>query len=274
MYTPTGTVGGPMLDRVVVLCHGMKGHRLWGFIPLLADRLRVAGLAALAIDFSHNGVAGGDGGASGGPVYRDPGMIRRNTIDRERRDLAAVISWVRCGGDGRFAPDTRIGLWGHSRGATSVVLNALDDPAAVAAIATWSAPAHADIYRPQQKRRWREAGEYEWLEGESGQRLAMGVCFLDDLEARHEQYALAERSAGSTVPHLIVHGDVDLVIPVQSAERFESARSPAVETRKLLLRTGHTFGIARSADSAALATAISETVDWFRRHLSVSGDWK
>jgi len=144
---------------------------LWGFIPRLAEGLRVAGLPALAIDFSHNGVAGGDGGAAGGPVYRDPGMIRRNTIARERRDLAAVIAWVGSGGAGRFVPHPRIGLWGHSRGATSVLLTALDDPAAVTAIATWSAPAHADIYRPRQKRRWREAGEYEWLEGASGQRL-------------------------------------------------------------------------------------------------------
>ena len=271
-YEPTGDAGDRARDRIVVLCHGMKGHRLWGFIPRLADDLSAAGLPALAIDFSHNGVAGGDGGASGGPVYREPAMIRRNTIDRERRDLAAVIAWIQSGGGGRFGPRARIGLWGHSRGATSVLLNALDNPTAVAAIATWSAPAHADIYRPSQKRRWREAGEYEWLEGQSGQRLAMGVCFLDDLESNQERYALADRSSELAVPHLIVHGRVDMVIPVENAERFASARPAGVETKELLLRTGHTYGIARSPDSEALRAAIDETVDWFRRHLSPSGD--
>jgi dienelactone hydrolase len=273
LRAPAGRQGcGQGLNQIVVLCHGMKGHRLWGFIPRLAESLRTAGLPALAIDFSHNGVAGGDGGVSGGPVYRDPGMIKRNTIDRERRDLAAVIAWVRSGGAGRFVPRTRIGLWGHSRGATSVLLNALDNPAAVTAIATWSAPAHADIYQQRQKRRWREAGEYEWLEGESGQRLAMGVCFLDDLEARSEEYALADRSAGLTIPHLIVHGEVDLVIPADNAERFVTARPADVEIRKLLLRTGHTFGIGRSDSPEALRSAIDDTVDWFRRHLSRDGD--
>lgn len=261
-------------SRVVVLCHGMKGYRLWGFIPRLAADLGLAGIPALAIDFSHNGVAGGDGGATGGPVYREPAMVKQNTIDRERRDLAEVIGWIQGGGGGRFSTDVRIGLWGHSRGGTSVVLNALERPSIIAAIATWSAPAHADIYKPRQKRRWREAGEYEWLEGESGQRLAMGIGFLDDLEARHEEYALADRSARLEVPHLIVHGEVDLVIPATNADRFASSRPAGTETKTVLLRTGHTYGIGRSDTPRALHKAIEETVEWFRRHLSLIGEQK
>jgi dienelactone hydrolase len=271
-YEPRGGDGGSAAGSVVVLCHGMKGHRRWGFIPRLASSLQAAGLPVFAIDFSHNGVAGGDPGVSGRPVYREPEMMKRNTIDRERRDLAAVVAWVRSGGSGGIVPRARIGLWGHSRGATSVLLNALEQPSAVSAIATWSAPAYADIYRPRQKRRWREAGEYEWLEGASGQRLAMGVCFLDDLEAHRGDYALADRSAGLEVPHLIVHGEMDLVIPVTNADRFAAARPPGVEIKKVLLRTGHTYGIARSDDPDALKTAINETVEWFRRHLSAEQD--
>jgi dienelactone hydrolase len=240
----------------------------------LASELAAAGLPALAIDFSHNGVAGGDAGAGGTPVYRDPGMIKLNTIDRERRDLAAVIQWIRSSTAGGFSPHTRIGLWGHSRGGTSVVLNALDNPSQIAAIATWSAPAHADIYRPRQKRRWREEGEYEWLEGESGQRLAMGVCFLDDLEERRDEYDLAARSAGSNIPHLIVHGEVDLVIPAESAERIASSRPPHADTKIVLLRTGHSFGVGRASSSGALRVAIDETVGWFTKHLSRDGETK
>ena len=93
LYTP-GTDTGP-LGSIVILCHGLKGYRRWGFVPLLARSLSGAGIAAMAIDFSHNGVAGGDGGASGGRVYPYPEMFRNNTLDRERNDLAAVIRWVR-----------------------------------------------------------------------------------------------------------------------------------------------------------------------------------
>lgn len=267
LYRPEGRGGEELLHEVVVLCHGMKGYRRWGFIPLLAEQLGGAGLAALAIDFSHNGVAGGDGGESGGPVYRAPEMLKNNTLDRERRDLAAVMRWIRDGAAGRFAPDVRTGLWGHSRGATAVLLNALDDPGGVAAIATWAATAHADIYSSKQKARWREAGEFDWLESESGQRLAMGICFLEDLESRRDEYALAERSKGLKAPHLVVHGVNDLVIPVGNADRFVGAEPAVAEKKLVLLKTGHTFGFGRAKNTKALDESIKETVDWFLRHL-------
>jgi alpha-beta hydrolase superfamily lysophospholipase len=274
LYAPkaAGGTGERPLGAVVVLCHGLKGYRRWGFIPRLGERLRAAGLGAVAIDFSHNGAAGGDGGASGGPVYPHPELFRRNTLDRERRDLAAVIRWIRGGAEGWVRPDVRIGLWGHSRGGGSVLLNALADPDGIAAVATWSVPAHSDIYTPRQKARWREAGEFEFLESVSGQRLAMGVCFVDDLEERQDEYALAKRAAALTVPHLIVHGELDLVIPVTSAEQFCATGRPGPEKKLVRLRTGHTYGIGRAKDPKALREAIDVTVDWFCRHLLHTGD--
>jgi dienelactone hydrolase len=262
LYRPEGVSTGGL----VVLCHGMKGYRHWGFIPALAEALCRVGIMALAIDFSHNGVAGGDGGVSGGPVYPKAEMLKRNTLDRERNDLAAVIAWIRKDGE-RFGSDPVIGLWGHSRGATAVLLNALDQPEAIGAIATWSATAHADIYSDRQKARWRRAGEFDWMESVSGQRLAMGVCFLDDLEARTDEYSLAARAERLSVPHLIVHGTMDLVIPVASADRFAVAKEGAAEKKLVQLRTGHTFGFGRSTKPKALAAAIDVTVEWFQRFL-------
>jgi dienelactone hydrolase len=268
-YSPLEAGPAVPAGGAVVLCHGLKGYRRWGFIPLLAQRLSEAGLAALAIDFSHNGAADHDGGRSGGAVYPRPDMFRNNTLHRERNDLAAVVRWVHDGAGGRLDTPVRLGLWGHSRGGGSVVLNALSRPAGLAAIVTWSAPAHADVYKPVQKKRWREAGEYDFLESASGERLAMGIGFLDDLEARHEEYALADRARTLTVPHLIVHGELDLVIPVASADRF--GRPGKAKKRVLRLRTGHTFGINRSPRSGPLLEAMDATVDWFRRFTPVQG---
>jgi dienelactone hydrolase len=239
---------------------------------LLARSLSVTGIAALAIDFSHNGVAGGDGGASGGRVYPYPEMFRNNTLDRERNDLAAVIRWVRRGAGGRTGESVRIGLWGHSRGGGSVVLNALTRPEDISAIVTWSAPAHADVYRPRQKKRWREAGEYDFLESASGERLTMGIGYLDDLEAHHEEYALADRARDLAVPHLVVHGEMDLVIPAESADRFYRVSPVRAEKQILKLRTGHTFGVARSPESGPLLEAIDATVNWFRHFTLEQGE--
>lgn len=265
LFVPDSLSADAQLGTIVVMCHGLKGYRRWGFIPRLGESLRRAGLGALAIDFSYNGTSGG--GKAGRPVYPRPDLFRRNTLDRERRDLASVIRWIRSGGDGRFVADVSIGLWGHSRGGGSVLLNTFEDSSNIAAVATWSATAHADIYSPRQKARWREAGEYDFLESASGERLAMGIDFLDDLESRHDEYALADRADLLTVPHLIVHGELDLVIPIFNAERYHRAGSVLAEKKLVRLRTGHTFGVSKSVDSKPLMEAIEVTVEWFQRHL-------
>jgi len=64
------------------------------------------------------------------------------------------------------------------------------------------------------------------------------------------------------------------VIPSENAEQIASARPSGAETKILLLRTGHTFGIGRSEKPAALEAAIDGTVGWFKRQLSADGETK
>jgi len=83
---------------VVVLCHGFKGHRRWGFFPYLADRLRRSGFGALVIDFSLNGTVATPGSrAAPYTVYQAPLLFERNTLARESDDLRRVVAFVREG---------------------------------------------------------------------------------------------------------------------------------------------------------------------------------
>src|SRR5262245_46416336 len=85
-------IGDNSVKYVIVMSHGFKGHRRWGFIPLLAARLAVSGFGALAIDFSHNGRVPEDGStAAGSAQVIAPSLFRANTIARELDDLAAVL---------------------------------------------------------------------------------------------------------------------------------------------------------------------------------------
>ena len=59
---------------VVVVCHGFKGFKDWGFHPWLGERLAGAGFAAAHFDFSRNGVRGGV------PDITDLDAFRRNTL--------------------------------------------------------------------------------------------------------------------------------------------------------------------------------------------------
>ncbi len=254
--------------RVVVLCHGFKGYRRWGFIPDVAEALRASGAAALAIDFSLNGTpyaAGATDNQSEPVAYVDPDRFARNTIARECAELGQVIDWI---GDNKLdgvAAGAAIGLWGHSRGGMSVLLNALADKP-IRSVVTWSATAHPNFYTDRQKQRWRNEGGYRFTDRRLGIDLALGIDYLHDLEANDDNYNMAERAGELTVPHLIVHGQSDLVIPVADAERLYMTPTLKADKKFLRLFTGHTFGI-EGQDPEPLRNAIRGTVEWFDEYL-------
>ncbi|HET6462503.1 MAG TPA: alpha/beta hydrolase, partial [Candidatus Krumholzibacteria bacterium] len=183
-YAPL--IGENTVKHIVVMSHGFKGHRRWGFIPLLAARLAAAGFGALAIDFSHNGRVPEDGSpTTGSSRIIAPSLFRANTIARELEDLAAVLKWIRDPARGKktlgLAPDVVIGLWGHSRGGVVSILTALDDDS-ISALVSWSASAHPDHFTERQKMVWREKGELAFKDLNSETPLALDVQLLDDIE--------------------------------------------------------------------------------------------
>lgn len=270
-WYPAMTAAGDPSPHLVVMCHGFKGHRRWGFIPLVAMRLQAEGFGALVMDFSHNGRVPSDGTARLSPDdgFVAPELFRANTIARELDDLTAVITWVRGHGPAALgiARGANIGLWGHSRGGLVTILKALDDPS-IAALTTWSALAEPQHYSERQKAEWREKGELRFTDYPSGTSLALGVALLDDVEANRDRYAAGDRAKDLTAAHLTVHGEHDPTVPVAESYRFYDTPSIKADKKLLRLLTGHTYGYddGRIA-SEALENAMKATVEWFDTYL-------
>jgi pimeloyl-ACP methyl ester carboxylesterase len=302
-------------NRIVVLCHGFKGYKSWGFFPYLGERLRQAGLIALSMDFSFNGTypeieeptlaetgdgpagvsaavdvsgdaalaagarsAGGSsvgGGPSDGPVrYPRPDLFRRNTMKRERDDLACVIEQIHSGRIEHLTGTMpTLGLFGHSRGGLIAILNAVGD-GPVEALCTWSTVDDPDFYTSRRKEKWRSDGIYEFIDARDGARLLVDATYLDDLEENHDEYLLVERVKELRVPHLIVHGTVDMAIHADCARNLHEAESELADKKLVLLRTGHTFGIPypgpeeMGEPTRELKQAANETVGWFTTYLT------
>jgi pimeloyl-ACP methyl ester carboxylesterase len=265
---------------VVLLCHGFKGYKSWGFLPYLAERLRGVGLASLSLDFSHNGTFPAPNGAptsGAGSLYARPDLFERNTLHREFRDVKRVLAHVVAG---ELSPELRgplpIGLFGHSRGGVAATLNAIEQPE-VKALCTWSTADDPDFFTPDQKTKWRRDGKYPFVVSTDGTQLAMGLRYLDDLEDNHEFYLLRERVKELQVPHLIVHGKADVVVDVASALALHESEQQLKDKRMLIVPTGHTFGLqsthtgAVTHPSTALQQAGDETVAWFDTHLAAKG---
>lgn len=272
-YAPPGMAMGTPLARAVVLCHGLKGHRRWGFIPYMAGRLQEAGIAALSIDFSHNGHVPAEDPSpeSAGADFVAPGLFEANTLRRERDDLAAALSWLRTPGSGGpflVSEDAPVGLWGHSRGGVSVIMTALED-SAVRAVSTVSTTNHPDTYSEHQKERWRREGAFKFTDSESGARLAIGIEYLRELEREHDTYNLVERAGELRAAHLIVHGEHDVVVPVFDGQRFYEVEEMHADKKFLRMFTGHHFGYSPDKPvNEVLGQTGDKTVEWFDHYLT------
>lgn len=266
--------GAGQAQGIVVVCHGFMGHRRWGFLPELCLRLRNAGLAALSMDFTHNGYIYN---AGEGPYHEngrfDPGIFRRNTISRECSDLGGMVRYIsRTRLGGRIPHGAPIGLYGHSRGALSVILHALEREDC-RAICTWATTSNPNFYTDHQKEVWRRNGCYEFTNPKSGLPLALDISYLEDLETNRERFRLLERVCRLKVPHLLVHGTMDLAVPPACSEKIFTAETDLKDKHLILLKTGHTFGFANNTSefSQAFEIACRETVKWFHKYLAAGG---
>jgi pimeloyl-ACP methyl ester carboxylesterase len=258
--------GGAGPHRPVVICHGFKGFMDWGFFPHLAELLAARGYAAVRFNFSGAGVRPGEDRVS------DPEAFRADTYSREIEEVEAMLAALGGAvGGGRIAPGP-IGLVGHSRGGGVALLAAAGERfrGRVGALVTWAAIADADRFTPEQKAAWRRDGELPVVNARTGQRLALGLDGLRDLEANRAALDLAAAAGRRTAPWLIVHGEADETVPVAEAHRLRAAAAPPAEL--LLLAgpgAGHTFGAVHpfAGPTPELIQAMNATQRWLRRHL-------
>ncbi len=250
---------------VVVVCHGFKGFKDWGFHPWLGERLAAAGLAAVHFNFSRNGVRAADGD------IEDLDAFRKNTLSIERDDLDTVLDAVLSGRLDSSLDPSRLGLMGHSRGGGIALLGASERPE-VKALATWAAVSHFDrITDAATLAEWRRTGVYEVVNSRTGQILSMGLDFLDDVLGNRARFNLLSAARRLRSAWLVVHGTADETVPFAEAEKLVgacggTARLAAVDG------AGHTFGSVHpfAGPTPHLETALVATLDRFRAVLQVS----
>ena len=119
-------IAGAADAPTVIVVHGYTASRRDGWVLLAAGMLHRQGFATLAIDLRNHGDSGRTGGRHTGGI-------------RESSDVLGAWDWLVV--ERRVAPE-RIGLFGISLGAASVVIAAGDEPR-VAAV--WSDSGYGDI---------------------------------------------------------------------------------------------------------------------------------
>lgn len=213
----------------VIICHGFKGFKDWGFFPRIAERLAQAGFTAISFNFSGSGVAEGD-------QFTELERWRSQRPSTDLQDIGTVVDhalddWA-----------SSVSLVGHSRGGALAILHASRDPR-VAALVTWAAIDHFMRFSEDDIVRWRHEGRLDVLNTRTGQVLPIGRAALDDVEQHQHDLLDVTGAAGRlSQPWLIAHGGQDPTVEVATASRLAAAaRNPA----ELLTIEGadHTFGV-------------------------------
>lgn len=221
---------------LVLVLHGFKGFKDWGFFPYVCEYLARCGALAMSINFSLNGVR------EGSDIFDDIDNFARNTISREVEETGLVLQAIHSGALGNTALqhwDGRVFLLGHSRGGGIALLATRDNPALVHKTATWNAVSSFDRFTNRQKQAWRAVGVMESLNARTKQTLAMKVSYLDDIEQHAARLTPATAIAAIHSPVLVVHAEQDLTVHVREAHKLAAAQ-PAAQL-VLIPQTGHTF---------------------------------
>ncbi len=251
---------GPAPRTAVILCHGFKGFKDWGFFPVLAHAIATRGHAAISFNFSGSGV-GADG--------RDFSALEdfaASTHTRNVDEIRAVLDAVRGTGLFPHAPES-VGLFGHSRGGGEAILAAAGD-GSLDALVTWSAIAAVERWQEEQIEKWRRGETVYITNSRTGQEMPMKPDFWRDIQQNTQRLDIISAAERLSTPWLIVHGEEDETVSTTDARVLFDAAGEASELL-LIEGAGHTFGAAhpfRKADPT-LQTAVDATLDWFDHHL-------
>jgi pimeloyl-ACP methyl ester carboxylesterase len=236
---------------VVVIVHGFKGFKEWGFFPWVSARLAECDVASVRFDMSRSGIGERPGELDRLDLFRD------DTYGREIADLESVLAWMTRQPEIAALP---LFLMGHSRGGGVSILTARRAGAPVRGIVTWSGIARADRWSDEVKRQWRRSGVLEVLNTRTRQVLPMSTAVLDDLEARGSELDILAALGEIECPTLIVHGIGDETVPPEeAAELAKHARNGSLV---MIAGATHTFNARHPFDGvpAGLSFAMQATL--------------
>jgi uncharacterized protein len=226
--------GRPLL----VVSHGFKGFKDWGFFPWTAGELARAGYRVVTFNFSGSGI--GDNPQE----FTEYEKFRENSLRREIDDLLLILASGARGelpGIGKETGSSPF-LLGHSRGAL-VSLAAAERARNVAGVVTWAGIGPLEKrYDSSMRAEWRRRGSLEVLNARTGQLFEIGLAALDDLERHFDEYDPVQIVRRLDIPILSIHGEADATIPVDEAYALFAAERPETTRQLVIPEAGHTWG--------------------------------
>lgn len=212
-HLPDG--GAEAARGVLLLLHGFKGYKDYGFLPRLAQAVADHGLIAHRFNFSHSGMT------HAYETFERPDLFEADTWSKQVADVVTVAAAIAAGAlPGAGLP---LVLYGHSRGGVTALLSAVELGGTVDGVVTAAAPHEAVRMDPDQRRMLRKAGRMLSPSGRTGQDLFVGLGWLEEIEAAPDRFDPVKAIAKLACPVLLLHGDADETVSYVSAHALHDA---------------------------------------------------
>ena len=241
-------------DSVLLVCHGFKGYKDYGFFPYLSQALS-PGRAVVRFNFSHSGI--GDDHST----FQHPELFECDTFGKQIEDLGCVIAMA----SERFS-DARIAVLGHSRGGVTSLLSGGWDQR-ISAIITLSAPCRANRFSQEITDQLRRDGYILSPSARTGQSLKMSRDFLDEIEEIGERRNVEAAVRRLSQPLCVIHGSADPTVPAADAGAIVSWY-PGEAEQHIIEGANHVFDCANpmGEPSDAIGRVIQISNDFLRQH--------
>ncbi|NOU92668.1 alpha/beta hydrolase [Paenibacillus sp. LMG 31456] len=245
------------LKPVLIISHGFKGFKDWGFFPYAASQFALQGFYVVTFNFSCNGVNETD--------FDELDKFSFNTYSREQADLSLLLQALLAKQlpESERADLQRVYLLGHSRGGGNSILFA-SEHSEVKAVITWNGNGNADLFDEAFKATIAEHGIAYVANARTKQQMPIRRDFYEDLAEHPSRYHIPGRLSALGIPVLQLQGNKD-------SERlqagFQTLRQAAPQHRSVTITGGtHTFGAVHpfAGTTEQLEEAIRLTVDFLK----------
>jgi pimeloyl-ACP methyl ester carboxylesterase len=246
---------------VVVFCHGYKGYKDWGAWNLAAMEFAKNKLFFVKFNFSHNG------GTVSNPIdFPDLEAFGENNYTIELDDLENIIEWIRNNPDFKNEIDpNKITLIGHSRGGGIVSIKASENTA-ITKLITWSGVSDygARFPKGEQLKGWKKQKINYILNSRTKQKMPHRYQFYQNFIDNKDRLTIKNAISKLKIPHLIVHGEKDVVIAPAEAQNMHtwSPKSELILIKEMTHTLGCTQPWEQSEMPIHLAEAVKKSIDF------------
>lgn len=233
---------------LVLFVHGFKGFKDWGHFPLIAHYFGHHDFVFAKMNLSHNGTT-----PDALVDFTDLEAFGQNNFTIETADINSMIDHLTGKDSPVPAEDTdpdRLYLTGHSRGGSSVLIQAIEDDR-VRGCVTWAAV--TDIISryayPDDATEWKEKGVKYIYNGRTDQQMPLEYQLAQDLIHNKARFDIKERLKHISKPVLLIHGKNDETVPLSDPQSLEGINEN-IDTK--YIDGSHTFDGAHPWTEATL----------------------